>query len=582
MKAEAPGPNFTFCRANHSRTCNHWRMRDPDPTPQEAPGGGAVGSAALALWRAMLEQPQAILDAQLALATQWSEVALSSVTAALPRAAAPLIEPQAGDRRWNHPAWSENSIFDAMKQGYLLAARALLDSVDAAPGIDDATKTRIRFFAQHFCDALSPTNFAFLNPAVIEETARSGGANLERGIRHIIDDLEHNGGRPALVDRSAFTVGETVAATRGSVVFRNDLIELIQYAPTTPDVYARPLLIVPPWINKYYIFDLQPENSFVKYALDNGLQTFVISWRNPDAAQAGVTFDDYLFEGALAAASVVREIAGTPDLNTIGYCIGGTLTAMALAYLAQTDPESVHSATFFAALIDFREAGAIGALLGAEIVEGVEADMARHGVFGADRMSSAFNLLRANDLIWKVAIDRYLLGKPAPAFDLLFWNDDATAMPAAMHSYYLRNMYLHNKLARGELVVRDVALDLGAIQTPTYLVATIEDHIAPWKSVYKMTGLFGGDVRFRLAHAGHIAGIINPPAAQKGTHWTNEATPGDPDAWLAQAQPHAGSWWPDWLEWIAARSGERKGAPASVGTQKYPALDRAPGTYVFG
>ena len=551
--------------------------RSPEP---EHPG---VDRAARSIWQAMLAQPQAILEAQLSLASAWSEVASKAFSPSAKVPSEPFIAAENGDGRWKHAAWSTNPIFESMKQAYLLSTRALLESVDGAPALDDAAKTRLRFFVKQFCDALSPTNFAFLNPAVIEETARTGGKNFERGLQHLIDDAAHNGGRPALVDRSAFTVGKNVATSRGSVVFRNELIELIHYEPTTPNVRARPLLIVPPWINKYYILDLQPTNSFVKFATDNGLQTFVISWRNPNASHAALSFEDYLFSGAIAAARVVREIAGSQDVNQIGYCIGGTLTAMQLAYLAKVDPTLVHAATFFAALTDFSEAGDIASLLETQTVDQIEKDMDVDGIFTPQKMSDAFNSLRANDLVWNVAIDRYLLGKPAPTLDLLFWNADATAMPAAMHAYYLRNMYVRNALAKGELSVEGVTIDLGAIENDIYLVAPVADHIAPWKSVLKLRDLVLGDVRFRLGRSGHIAGIVNPPTSGKGGYWKNDAaTTATPEAWLEGASEHAGSWWPDWLDWIRERSGPEIPRPSSVGSQKYPALEEAPGTYVFG
>jgi polyhydroxyalkanoate synthase len=554
---------------------------NPAPDPEPPP----VDAAARAVWQAMIAQPQAILDAQLALASAWSELLGNAVSGAptgqgVP--SEPLIAPESGDGRWKHPAWTSNPVFAAMQQAYLLSTRALLESVEHAAILDDPARTRLRIFVKHFCDALSPTNFAFLNPAVIEETARTGGKNFERGLKHLIEDATGNSGRPALVDRTAFTVGKNVATTRGSVVFRSELIELIQYEPTTPSVRERPLLIVPPWINKYYILDLQPANSFVKFATDNGLQTFVISWRNPDKSHAAIDFEDYLFS-AVAAARIVCEIAGTQDLNEIGYCIGGTLTAMQLAYLAKTDPSLVHAATLFATLTDFSQAGDIASLLETQTVAQIESDLDTEGIFAAQKMSDAFNSLRANDLVWNVAVDRYLLGKPAPAHDLLFWNADATAMPAAMHAYYLRNMYVRNALAKGELAVDGVPIDLGAIANDVYLVAPVADHIAPWKSVYKLRDLVSADVRFRLGRSGHIAGIINPPGSGKGGYWKNDAVAVEsPEAWLAGAIEVQGSWWPDWLAWVLERSGSEVARPSDLGSQKYPVLGEAPGTYVFG
>jgi polyhydroxyalkanoate synthase len=542
-----------------------------------------LNRGAFDVWQALAAHPEAIAQTQLDFANAWMTVASRAFSAlsGAPEKAEALVEPAPGDNRWKHPAWKENPLFDSLKQGYLLATRSMLDGIDRAPDVDPATKTRVKYFAKQFCDAMSPTNFPWLNPAVLEETMRTGGANLVRGMQNALTDERENGGRPALVDKSAFAVGKNVATSKGDVVFRNELIEVIQYAPATESVFARPLLIVPPWINKFYVLDLQPANSFIKYATDNGLQTFVVSWRNPDASLGDLSFRDYMHLGPLAAGHAVREIAASSSVNQIGYCIGGTLTAMELAYLARTDPSLVNAVTFFAALVDFEDAGEIKNFLGPEALANIEAKMAADGVLQGSEMADTFNLLRANDLIWNVAVNRYLLGKDAPAFDLLYWNSDATRMPAAMHSYYLRNMYVRNALAKGELDVDGVPIALGAIRNDTYCVASIEDHIAPWRSVYKMTQLFGGDVRFRLGHSGHIAGIINAPASGKGNHWKRDTNPPSADDWFRGAEKSAGSWWPDWLAWIQARSGDRIAAPAATGNEKYPALAAAPGTYVL-
>ena len=542
-----------------------------------------LGKAALAVWQSMATNPSTLLQTQNELVNTWMRLATQTLAAQIPSGskASPVIAPAPNDARWKHPAWSENPTFDALKQGYLLATKAVLDSIDATPDVDVETKERIKFFAKQFCDAMSPTNFAFLNPAVIEETLRTGGANFQKGAQNFMDDLRDNEGRPALVDKSAFAVGRNVAASKGEVVYRNELIELIQYTPTTETVYARPLVIVPPWINKFYVLDLQPANSFIKFATDGGLTTFVISWRNPDASMRELGFAEYLELGPLAAVRAAAEIAGSPDVNQVGYCIGGTLTAMELAYLAKTGPQLVRAVTFFAALVDFAEVGDIKSFLGPEALAHIEKKMEAEGVLSAGDMAAAFSMLRANDLIWNVAINRYLLGKDAPAFDLLYWNSDATRMPAAMHRYYLNNMYVRNALATGQLSHKGVAIDLGAVNNDVYAVATIEDHIAPWRSVYKMTQLFCGDVRFRLGHSGHIAGVINAPAAGKGNYWEGDRNPPSADEWLASARKHQGSWWPDWLEWIAQRSGERVPAPAALGSAGFPPLTAAPGTYVL-
>ena len=541
-----------------------------------------VSRAALGVWQAMATHPAALMQTQRSLLDSWMTLALDLAggkSGAESKTA--VIEPAANDGRWKHPAWNENPLFDTLKQGYLLATQAVLESIDEAEGVDEETKSRVKFFAKQFCDAMSPTNFAFLNPAVIEETLRTGGRNFARGAENYMADLRDNDGRPALVDKSAFEVGRNVATSVGQVVYRNELIELIQYAPSTETVYERPLVIVPPWINKYYILDLQPANSFIKYATDTGLSTFVVSWRNPDASLAGLGFGDYLELGPLSAIRVAREIAGSKDVNQIGYCIGGTLTAMELAYLAKTDPERVNAVTFFAALTDFADVGDLRHFLGKEALAHLEQKLDAEGVLPASDMADTFNMLRANDLIWNVAVNRYLLGKDAPKFDLLYWNSDATRMPAAMHKYYLNHMYVRNDLAAGKLEHEGVRIDLRSIRNDVYSVASIEDHIAPWRSVYKMTQSFGGQIRFRLGHSGHIAGIVNPPASGKGNYWESDANPPTADEWLARARKHPGSWWPDWQAWIGERSGERVPASLSPGSAAYPPLGPAPGTYVL-
>jgi len=545
-----------------------------------------VGAMSMDVWRAMMTSPGALLDAQAELAKAFTDVATGEATAAASdQPAVSVIEPAPGDKRFANAAWTANPYFSALKQAYLLSSKAVLDAIDQAEGIDEATRRRVRFFAKQFTDAMSPTNVPWFNPDVLEETLRTGGANFRRGMENVIEDARDNAGRPALVDESAFAVGKNVATTAGKVVYRNALIELIQYAPTQARVYARPLIIVPPWINKFYILDLQPANSFVKYATDAGRNTFVVSWRNPDASLADMTWADYLELGPIAAATVAAEIAGSADVDAIGYCIGGTLLATALAYLARTETKLVNSATFFAALVDFSDPGEVMAFLTEEALESIEQRMNEAGVLGGREMGDTFNMLRANDLIWGVAVNRYLLGKDAPAFDLLYWNSDATRIPRATHSYYLRQMYVANNLAKPDaLEVNGVPIDLGRIALDTYCVATQEDHIAPWRSVYAMTRLFGGETTFRLGASGHIAGIISPPAKKKAVWWggpPGSANPTDPEAWLDAAPKHEGSWWPDWTAWLAERSPEQVDAPAAIGSRRYAPLTDAPGTYVL-
>jgi polyhydroxyalkanoate synthase len=545
-----------------------------------------VGAMSMDVWRAMMTSPGALLEAQAELAKSFGELAAGGTTAlASDTPETAVIEPHPGDRRFAHAAWTTNPYFSALKQAYLLSTKAVLDSIDQAEGVDEATRRRVKFFAKQFTDAMSPTNVPWFNPDVLEETLRSGGANFRRGMENVLEDARDNAGRPALVDESAFEVGKNVATTPGTVVYRNALIELIQYAPTQPRIYARPLIIVPPWINKFYILDLQPSNSFVKYATDAGRNTFVVSWRNPDASLADMTWADYVKLGPIAAATAAAEIAGSSDVDAIGYCIGGTLLASTLAYLARTNNPLVNCATFFAALVEFSDPGEIMAFLTEEALETIEQRMNEQGVLSGREMADTFNMLRANDLIWGVAVNRYLLGKDAPAFDLLYWNSDATRIPRATHSYYLRQMYVENNLAKPDaLEVDGVPIDLGRITLDTYCVATQEDHIAPWRSVYAMTHLFGGDTIFRLGASGHIAGIISPPSKKKAVWWGAEpgaVNPPDPDAWLAAAPKHEGSWWPDWTAWLAQRSPEQTDAPAETGSERYPPLAEAPGTYVL-
>ncbi|HEY0383868.1 MAG TPA: class I poly(R)-hydroxyalkanoic acid synthase [Candidatus Elarobacter sp.] len=547
-----------------------------------------VGAMSMEVWRAMMATPGKLLEAQLELANAFASVAArdaEAIASADAPAGEPVIAPEPGDRRFTNPAWTANPYFDALKQGYLLAVKAVLDSIDQAEGIDDTTRRRVKFFAKQFCDAMSPTNVPWFNPEVLEETMRTGGANFRRGLENIAADQRANAGRPALVDESAFSVGKNVATTAGKVVFRNELIELIQYAPTQSQIFARPLVIVPPWINKFYILDLQAANSFVKYATDEGRNTFVVSWRNPDASLAHLTWADYLRLGPLTAMRVAAEIAGSESVDAIGYCIGGTLLATGLAYLARTNDKLVNSATFFAALVDFADPGELMSFLSNEALAYIEEQMNEQGVLSGRAMADTFNMLRANDLIWGVAVNRYLLGKDAPAFDLLYWNSDATRIPRATHSYYLREMYVANNLSKPDaLEVDGVPIDLRRVELDTYCVATQDDHIAPWRSVYAMTRLFARETTFRLGASGHIAGIISPPGKKKAVWWGPPAgapNPPEPDAWFAAAPKHEGSWWPDWTAWLAQRSPEKADAPAAEGSAKYAPLADAPGTYVL-
>jgi polyhydroxyalkanoate synthase len=541
-----------------------------------------VNRASAQVWQSMLTHPETLVATQMELANAWASATARAFAPPGAPAQPPLAEPAPGDARWKHPAWTENPMFAAMQQGYLLATKALLDGVDRAPEVDPTTKERVKYFAKQVCDAMSPTNFAALNPAVIEETLKTGGANLQRGVQNVLEDARDNRGRPALVDKKAFEVGKNVATTEGTVVFRNELIEVIQYTPSTETVYARPLVIIPPWINKYYILDLQPKNSFVKYAVDSGFQTFLISWRNPDASLQHLRFEDYLDSGAGAATRAAMGIAKASDANYVGYCLGGTLLATMLAYAERKGESFANAATFFTALVDFSEPGDLKNFLSPEAIATIEHKMQEKGVLDASEMSDTFNMLRANDLIWNVAINRYLLGKDAPAFDLLYWNSDSTRLAADFHTYYLKNMYIENNLVKPDVLkMNGVPIDLRRVRNDVFSIATKEDHIAPWRTVYKATQIFSGDTQFRLAHSGHIAGIINAPASGKGNYWKADHNPPDPDEWFAIAQKVPGSFWVEWASWLGARSGEKVPAPASPGSPEYPPLGPAPGTYVL-
>jgi len=539
-----------------------------------------IGKAPSDVWRAMVADPKNLIASQQQLAKAWIGLMEQTASRASGNAVPEVIAPQKGDKRFTHTMWTENPALSALKQAYLIAGEAVISSIEASDGVDQKTVRRAKFFAKQFIDAMSPSNVAFFNPAVIEETIRTGGQNLAKGMKNLLQDLTENDGRVALVDKSAFEIGRNVALSTGKVVYRNDLAELIQFAPTTPTSYARPVLIVPPWINKYYVLDLQPDNSFIKNLVDNGYTTFVISWRNPDAAMAKTGMDDYLQKGPLECLRVATDICRTPDVNLVGYCIGGTLTAMLLAYLGARKNRLVNSATLLASLIDFEDAGEIDAFLGEDALAHLEHKMGEKGYLQGSEMGDTFNMLRANDLIWSVAVNRYLLGKDAPAFDLLYWNSDSTRMPHAMHSYYLRNMYVENNLVKPNVLqVLDTPIDLARVHNDIYCVATLEDHIAPWRSIYKTTQLFSSKVEFRLGHSGHIAGIVNPPAKKKGHWWSAPSHPPDPEQWFASAQQHEGSWWPDWNDWLAQRSGTSVKA-RKPGNGKYPPIEDAPGTYV--
>ncbi len=496
--------------------------------------------------------------------------------------AGPIAEPDKSDSRFKDEDWSKNFVFDLIKQSYLISARHIREAVAQVDGLSQESEKKVAFFTRQYVDALSPSNFLLTNPQVLRETVASGGQNLVRGLKNLLGDLEKGGGnlRISMTDESAFQLGRNVATTPGKVVFQNDLMQLIQYAPLTEQVYKRPLVIIPPWINKYYILDLREKNSFIRWAVQQGHTVFVISWVNPDARLAQKGFDDYMLEGPLAALDAVERATGSKEVNFIGYCLGGTLLGATLGYLNQKKQQKrVASATFFVSLLDFSQPGELGVFIDEEQVQSLERKMNERGYLEGSEMAGTFNLLRANDLVWSFVVNNYLLGKDPFPFDLLYWNADSTRMPARMHSFYLRNMYIKNLMGvPGGIELAGVPIDLSKVKLPAYFISTIEDHIAPWKTTYRGARYLKGPVKFVLGGSGHIAGIVNPPAAKKYHYWTNDAMPDSAEEWFEGAAQRPGSWWEDWQRWIEPHGGGK--APARIpGEGALRALEDAPGSY---
>jgi polyhydroxyalkanoate synthase len=497
-------------------------------------------------------------------------------------AAPPAIAPAPRDKRFADPEWKSNQFFDFVMQAYLLSTQWANDLVREAEGLDPHTRKKAEFYVQQITNALAPSNFVLTNPEVLRETLASSGDNLVRGMKMLAEDIEAGGGslRIRQSDPSNLEVGVNMATTPGKVIYQNDLMQLIQYQPSTETVLRTPLLIVPPWINKFYILDLKPEKSYIKWCVDQGLTVFVISWVNPDKTLGQKTFEDYMKEGPLAAMDAIEKATGELKVHTAGYCVGGTLLATTLAWLAENRRQRVMSATFFAAQVDFTHAGDLLVFVDEDQISALERDMQASGVLEGSKMAMAFNMLRSNDLIWSYVVSNYLKGKAPSSFDLLHWNSDATRMPAANHSYYLRNCYLENRLSTGSMVLDNTLLDLSKVKVPIYNLATKEDHIAPAESVLYGSQFFGGPVKYVLSGSGHIAGVVNPPASNKYQFWTNDnikdITLAD---WLKGAQEHKGSWWPDWRAWLTSIDAEEVPARA-VGTEALPAIEDAPGSYV--
>ncbi len=496
----------------------------------------------------------------------------------------PVIEPEPGDRRFRDPDWTANPCFDFIKQSYLLNARWLKEVLTATEGLDADTEQKLDFYTRQMIDAFAPTNFPLTNPEVIRETQETGGENLIRGARNFQADMERSNGAPVIsqTDMDAFEVGRNIAVSPGSVVFQNELFQLIQYEPLTEQVYKRPLLIVPPWINKFYILDLQPENSYIKWLSEQGYTVFLISWVNPDASLCDKGFDEYVQDGILAALQAVEMASGEREVTTIGYCIGGTLLSATLAWMTAHGDDRVKAATFLAAQVDFTEAGELRVFTDDQQLKVVEAEVEKNGFLDGKQMAWTFNMLRANDLIWSFVVNNYLMGRDPAAFDLLFWNADSTRFPGRLLLEYLRNMYQDNLLVEpGGVEILDTPIDLSTIETPSFFQATKEDHIAPYNSVFKAMNLFAGEKRFALAGSGHIAGIVNPPAKQKYQYWTNAKREkyASGDEWLADATETPGSWWPYWHKWNLRKSGA-KIAARKPGDGLLKIIEAAPGSYV--
>jgi poly[(R)-3-hydroxyalkanoate] polymerase subunit PhaC len=528
-----------------------------------------------------LTHPHRAIEAQVKLGKAYVDLLAEATGRLLGEPAKPVAKSDPKDRRFADPEWSSNPFFDVVKQAYLLTSKWATCVVDETQGIDAPTRRKAEFYVRQIADALSPANFVPTNPELLRETLASNGGNLVRGMRMLVGDIEEGRGRLKIrqSDQAMFEVGRNLAITPGKVIYQNELMQLIQYIPTTSRVLTRPILIVPPWINKYYILDLTPEKSFVKWCVDQGLTVFVISWVNPDAKLAGKGFDDYMREGPLEALKVITTVTGEEKVHMFGYCIGGTLLAAMLAHMAARGDARALSGTLCTAQVDFTHAGDVKVFIDEEQIETIERQMSQTGFLDGHKMAMAFSLLRSNDLIWPYVVNNYLKGRAPRPFDLLHWNSDPTRMPVACLSSYLRNCYLENKLAKGEMVLAGETVDLGNVTVPVYCLATREDHIAPAKSVFLGAKLFGGSVKFVVAGSGHIAGVINPPYQRRYSHWINGPVVSNLDTWLAKAQERPGSWWPHWLQWLRDQDPTEVSARAPGGGKLEP-LEDAPGRYV--
>ena len=526
------------------------------------------------------QDPSKLLECQLQYSQNYLQLIHNMLNRCVGEDVEPLYKPSSKDFRFKDELWQNNLYFDFLKQSYLMNAnwlQQILNSVD----IDDRTAKKANFYLKQIIDAAAPTNFLLTNPQVLKETFTTNGDNLVKGLQQMQRDIERS---KRIIDintsdTAAFEVGKNIAITKGSVVFENEIMQIIHYHPTTKTQYKVPLLIIPPCINKYYILDLKQENSFVKWSLDKGYDIFLISWVNPDSQLAHLTFDDYIEKGIITAVDYIVKHTKVKQINTIGYCLGGTMLTACLAYMKAIGDTRINSSTFFTTLLDFENSGELGIFIDEEQLNNLESRLSEEGVFEGADMSHTFNSLRANDMIWNYYINNYLMGKEASAFDLLFWNSDSTRLPAKLHSYYLRNMYLNNSLIKSnQLKILGVEIDLKTIDIDCYFLSAKDDHIAPWQATYAVTRIFKGDITFVLSASGHIAGVINPPVKNKYCYWLNKSFNKSSDIWFEKAQEHQGSWWENWHKWCAKQSGIKVNSVNKLGLEKE--IEAAPGSYV--
>ncbi len=537
----------------------------------------------------IVSDPQKLIDAQMSFYQSYMALFANAAARMMGEEVTPVFEATHKDRRFRDELWKENYVFDFIKQSYLLTSKWLHNTIDASEDGDAELAKKLDFYTNQYLDAISPSNFIMTNPEVLKETLQTNGQNLVNGFKNLLEDFKEGGSLDiSMTDKSAYVVGKDLAITPGHVVFENELLQLIMYSPTTAKVHKNPVLIISPWINKYYILDMRPDNSFVKWMVDQGYTVFITSWANADESLSHITFEDYLAKGSLAAIDAVKKATQSKEINIIGYCIGGTLTAITLAYLAKHKKlDSITSATLLTTEVDFSDPGELGLLISDSSITSIEKSGEEKGYFNGKSMGNIFRMLRANDLVWSFVINNYLLGKEPLPFDLLFWNSDCTNLPIKMHSYYLRNMYRENNLIeKDKLTFLNTPIDVSLVTTPTYLLSTTEDHIAPWKGTYKTTELFSGPKKFVLSGSGHIAGVVNPPAKRKYGYRCEEKSssryPKNPEKWLEKTTAHEGSWWKDWDKWMKDNhytGGEIDARSAD--TICLEPIEKAPGRYVL-